>query len=59
MTELRTGQRVDPLDHFTRPEWASIIRRASIGRKVRVLSSYTMRELLSILEAAEGRTDES
>lgn len=57
MAELRTGDRIDPLDHFTKPEWRALLRRASNGRKVRVRASYTMRELLSILRAAEPVSD--
>jgi hypothetical protein len=57
VASVTVGRKVDPLDHFTKPEWAAILRRAANGRKVRVLSSYTMRELLSILKAAEGQSD--
>lgn len=51
------GKRIDPIDHFTRKEWASLLRRAQIVTKVRKLASYTTGEFLSILTAAEGQSD--
>jgi hypothetical protein len=52
------GNKIDPLDHFTKPEWqALLIRARMVSPKIRVRSTYSTREFLSILASAEGQSD--
>lgn len=54
MTSL-VGNTVDPLDHFTKPEWREIVRRASAtGAIVRAdATRYTLAQFKDIMRAAE------
>lgn len=52
------GRRIDPLNHFTKPEWRSMLRRARITEpKTRDRSEYSAPEFLAILTAAEANSN--